>query len=305
MNNLILAITSFVLSISSALSVEKHVFISPVPENYVVDYQKNSQVFEIVKPPDRNDELAQVVRKAMQGTTGDYAIVIKNLKTGVSYSQNENKLMHAASLYKSWLVTAVYEDIRDGKLLEDQKLRESIPGLNNYFVIAPEDQELSSGYIDMTVKQAVEQTITISHNYTALALLKNVGGYDRVEKVLDEFGLANSTFKIRPQTTAGDMAIFLEKLYKREIGDEQISEKLIEVMSRNKLNEGLPKYLPNKVTVAHKTGEIMTYKHDAGIVYAPAGDYLIVAMSDSLSTFGAEERIAQISRAVYDYFNTL
>ena len=301
MNRVLTAISSFVLAISQVLAPSNHVFISPVPENYQVVEEKN--LATLVTPKNKNQELKKVVEKALSGTTGKYSIVIKNLKDNTTYALNENEVMHAASLYKSWLVAAVYEDIRDGKLDEDEQLSTTVAAINSYFQIAPEDQELSSGSINMTVKQAVEQTITISHNYTALTLLKKIGGYDRVEIILDEFGLGDSTFKIKPQTTAADMAVFFEKLYKKEIGDEQISEKLIEVMSRNKLNEGLPKYLPHDLKVAHKTGEILSFKHDAGIVYAPTGDYIIVAMSNSWSTFGAEERIAQISRAVYDYFN--
>jgi beta-lactamase class A len=298
MNQVTATLASILVVINQLITPVPHEFISPVPANYVVP--PPPKLF-----PNKNEQLKKVVEKALEETTGKYAVVVKNLKTKTYFAQNENELMHAASLYKSWLVTAVYEDIRDGKLDENQVLTESIPGINSYFSIAPADQELSHGTINMTVRQLVEQTITISHNYTALTLLKNIGGYDRIEKILDEFGLKNSTFKIKPQTTAADMEIFLEQLYNHKIGDELISEKLIEVMSRNKLNDGLPKYLPAGIKVAHKTGEIYGFKHDAGIVYTPNGDYLIVVMSESNSPFGAEERIAQVSRAVYDYFQTV
>jgi beta-lactamase class A len=297
-NQVIATFTSLMVVISQLINPAPREFISPVPANYVVP--PPPRIF-----PDRNAQLKKVVEKALEGTTGKYAIVIKNFKNKLYFSQNEEEVMHAASLYKSWLATAVYEDIRDGKLDENQVITESVPGINAYFSIAPEDQELSSGVISMTVKQLVEQTITISHNYTALILLKNIGGYDRVEKVLREFGLQNSSFKTQPQTTAKDVSLFLEQLYNHRVGDELISEKLIEVMSRNKLNEGLPKYLPTGIKVAHKTGEIYGFKHDAGLVYTPNGDYLIVVMSESNSPFGAEERIAQVSRAVYDYFQTI
>ncbi|MDO8515124.1 MAG: serine hydrolase, partial [bacterium] len=120
---------------------------------------------------------------------------------------------------------------------------------------------------------------------------------------LKENNLNNSSFKIKPQTTAGDIAKFLGKVYKKEIGDEQISEWLIEVLAKNRLNEGLPKYLPQTMQISHKTGEIFGFKHDAGIIFNKAGDYIIVVMSESNSPFGAEERTAQLSKAVYDYFN--
>ena len=77
---------------------------------------------------------------------------------------------------------------------------------------------------------------------------------------------------------------------------------MIGILSENKLNEGLPKYLPAGTKIAHKTGEIEGYKHDAGIIFTPKGDYLIVVMSNTDSPYGAEERIAILSKAVFEYF---
>ena len=65
----------------------------------------------------------------------------------------------------------------------------------------------------------------------------------------------------------------------------------------------LPKYLPQGTIVAHKTGEIGYSSHDGGIVFSPKADYIIVVFSKSDIPAAAEERIAQISKNVYEYFN--
>lgn len=282
---------------AAILPSEKPVFISPVPENY----EASRPAIEIFR--DRNGELKQVVEKSLAGSTGKYAIVIKNLKTGAYFAQNENEIMHAASLYKIWLVARVFEKIRNGELSGEDVMSDSVQNINNYYSIPDEDAELTEGYFKYTVSEAVNQAISISHNYAALMLLRKIGGYDEVEAFLRENKLNNSGFKIKPQTTAADMAYYLQQIYKKEVGDEQISEWLLAVMAKNRLNEGLPKYLPQTMQISHKTGEIFGFKHDAGIVFTPAGDYIIVAMSESNSPFGAEERIAQLSKAVYDYFS--
>ena len=54
--------------------------------------------------------------------------------------------------------------------------------------------------------------------------------------------------------------------------------------------------------MGHKTGELDGYKHDAGIVYAPKGDYVIVVMSNTKDPQTAVDVIAKISKAVYDHF---
>ena len=77
---------------------------------------------------------------------------------------------------------------------------------------------------------------------------------------------------------------------------------MLDLLKSQKLNNKLPKYLPQEIDVAHKTGEIDSLTHDAGIVYAPTSDYIIVILSKSDYPPGAEERIADISRAVYEYF---
>ena len=64
----------------------------------------------------------------------------------------------------------------------------------------------------------------------------------------------------------------------------------------------MPKYLPSDTLIAHKTGELDSFSHDSGIVYTPNGNYIIVVMSDSTNPKGAEDRIANISKSVYDYF---
>ena len=69
------------------------------------------------------------------------------------------------------------------------------------------------------------------------------------------------------------------------------------------LNEKIPKYLPPNTVFAHKTGELGQYSHDGGIVFANFGDYIIVVLSKSSSPKDANERIAEISKEVYKYFN--
>ena len=58
--------------------------------------------------------------------------------------------------------------------------------------------------------------------------------------------------------------------------------------------------------VAHKTGEISTVAHDAGIVYLDGRDaYVVVILTEwAPDVTGRQETIARISRAVYEYMTT-
>ena len=145
--------------------------------------------------------------------------------------------------------------------------------------------------------------ITISHNYGALLLIEKIG-LSNVKLFLEKHGLKESIIgEDLPTSTANDIELFLEKLYKGELANEKYSNKMLKLLKMQKLNNKLPKYLPKDVVVAHKTGEIGFLTHDAGIAYTKNGDYIIVIFSESDNPKGAEEEIAQISKAVYEYFD--
>ncbi len=247
-------------------------------------------------------DLKNTMEKAMEGSKGTYGIYIKNLKTGQNYTKNETKSFEAGSLYKLWVLLTAFKQIEGGSLKEDDQLSEDIKTLNQKFDIDEEDAELKDGNITLSVKDAMNQMITISHNYAAL-LLANRVKISNVAKFLEESNFNNTKVGQPPKTTPEDTAVLLEKLYKKEIINEGNTQKALDFLKKQQLNDGLPKYLPKEVQVAHKTGDIGWFKHDAGIVFTPKGDYIIVVMSETDSPQGAQERIAKVSKAVYDYFS--
>lgn len=248
-------------------------------------------------------KLEEIVAASLKGTKGNYAVVIKNFKTGDYYSLNKDKVFQPASLYKLWVMAAVFEKIKTRELQETDVLESSIKELNEEFKIASEEAELKEGEIKSTVGQALEQMITISHNYSALLLSSKVKN-SSVMSFIRNHGFFQSGLGDPPRTTAEDIASFYEKLYKGEIVDAEYSKKMLDLLSRQKLNDRIPKYLPKETKVAHKTGELFFFKHDAGIVFSEKGDYVLVALSETNSPKGAAERIAKLSEAIYKYFQT-
>lgn len=249
--------------------------------------------------------LADVVTKTMKGTTGTYAIVIKNLKIQESYYSNEHKKLNSGSLYKLWVMAGIYEEIKKGNIQKDQILSQNIATLNKEFNIDPDSAELTSGGISLTISSAIQQMITISHNYAAMLLTEKL----KVSRLADfinrnEFLETIVGGSSAPKTTARDVALFYEKLYKGEIVDKKYSKEMMEILKDQQLNGGLPKYLPKNVAVAHKTGDIGWFKHDGGIVFNKNGDYIIVVLSETNSPTSAQEQIAALSKAVYKYFQS-
>ena len=245
-----------------------------------------------------DSQLRSVVEESLKDAKGDYAVVVYNLKTNENFSINEHKEFDAGSLYKLWVMGAVYEQLESGIWKEDTVLSEEISILNEKFNLATESAELAEGKISLPVKTALERMITISDNYSALLLAWKLR-LSKVTSYMDTKGFAESKLggaETLPTTTAYDIALFFERLYGGQLAPSDTTSKMISLLKAQKLNNKLPKLLPEKTVIAHKTGELGLATHDAGIVYSPKGDYIIVVMSKSNLPKGAEERIAQLSK---------
>lgn len=243
-----------------------------------------------------------IVKEELSGTTGKYSVVIKNLSTDEEYLLNENQVYKTASLYKLWIMAEVYKQIEDGTLTKQMRIGDSVENLNARFNIATEAAEKKEGAITFTIDEALERMITYSDNYSALLLSSKVK-LKSVSALLEDMELYDSIVgKNLPTSTAYDIALFYEKLYKNELGDVSSSSEMLDLLKRQQIKRKLPKYLPEGAVIAHKTGELDSVSHDGGIVYTPYGNYIIVVMSESTDPKAAEERIANISKRIYDYF---
>lgn len=252
----------------------------------------------------KDTDLQDVVESSLRGSQGEYAVVIENKKLHERYALNENNVYDAASLYKLWIMATTYQLIEQGKFKETDALDIDVSALNAKFHIATDAAELKEGTIHFTVGTALQQMITISHNYAALSLAEKVK-LSTVRAFLKKEGFTQSTLggdNTGPSTTAADISLFFQKLQEGKLANAQHTRDMLDLLKKQKLNGKLPKYLPEDVIVAHKTGELGMMTHDAGIVYTSKGNYIIVVLSKSSYPPGAQERIADLSKEVYSYF---
>lgn len=293
----------------------------PIIVYYVSLLQQRDQIRERVlaikteitpTPVPEISKLPEIVNRNFGEYGDDYAVVIKNLKTGEEYKFNENKKYDSASLYKLWIMAIAFQKIKDGTFKEDQIITGNQKTIDSALSTVsptptPEGQTEAQvteepKLISMTVKDAIEKMITLSDNYSALLLASKAGTFS-VTNFLKAYGFNNSNFRQPPQTTASDIALFYEKLYKGEIVDREYSGKMMEVLKRQAINDRIPDQLPERILVAHKTGELFGAKHDAGIVFSEKGDYIIVVLSDTRNPKIAVKKTADFSKEIYYYFS--
>lgn len=269
---------------------------SPLGKTAVLGESVNTDVFR--------NELATYIEKVKNVDVENQGIVAINLVTGEEVKFNSTKLFPAASLYKLWVMAVVYQQIESGKLNLKTKLTKTVNELNVEFNLDKDTAEKSSGTISETVEEALTKMITKSDNYSALLLVDAIG-IDSIKRFLTENGLNNSHVSQNgnlPETTAYDTALFFYKLYNGELANGVTTSAMITLLKKQVLNEKIPNYLPKSLIIAHKTGEIDNYSHDAGIIYTPDTSYILVVLAKSSSRDAANEDIAEISKKIYEYF---
>jgi beta-lactamase class A len=134
----------------------------------------------------------------------------------------------------------------------------------------------------------------------AVEILRQAGvnGVDLRRGVQDEnaheAGLNN-------ETTAGGLVQLFATL-RGDFLSKQSRERVIHILLEQKFTSMIPAGLPPHATVAHKTGEISTACHDAGIVYLPERNPYVVAILTEVNPDknGHRETVRKISEAVYE-----
>lgn len=126
------------------------------------------------------------------------------------------------------------------------------------------------------------------------------------------------------QTTTSDIGMLLEDIYQcNQTGGGNLvavfpgdftqaeCQKMISSLTQNKIGLLIEAGVPDGTPVAHKHGwvtyfGVMNTLGDAGIVFTPAGNYVLAVFihhPDQLIWEPASELVATISEAIYNYFN--
>jgi beta-lactamase class A len=163
--------------------------------------------------------------------------------------------------------------------------------------------------------------ISVSDN-TAANLLIDRLGMDTINGGFRELGLTGTVlgrkmldFEAKKAgkdnyTTAGDVAVLLETLHSGKNLPVSARNRMMEILSAQKLNSKLPGMIPVldvddvELFLAHKTGELPGNEHDAGVFFFRGRKPVVV----SVLTEGLKDRsegvefCARIGRILYDAF---
>lgn len=245
--------------------------------------------------PEKRDEhvgdlkgLKEQLKETTDGLYGNWSVFIKNLDTGDAFTLNDHPV-YPASMIKLFCGGACYQAIEDGLINE-------------------EDYEY-------TIYTMVSESNNDSFNTMLWALGKGYvtnwcreNGYLNTEQHHGLFpsdngdGLEDSD--MRNQTCASDVGRMLEDIYNGECVSKEASEKMLDLLFRQKYRSKIPAGVPYG-DVANKTGETYDVSHDCAIVYSPNCTYIVVIMCEC-PYMGMEKfyEFSMLSSQIYYYMNS-
>jgi beta-lactamase class A len=245
-------------------------------------------------------EIQQLIQKS--GAT-DVAVVWQPLDAapGEAIRINDTARFHAASTMKVPVMIELFRTIDAGRLKLDDTLVvsnqfHSILDGSPYTLSATEDSDgevYKSIGKPMRYRDLCEAMITVSSNLAANLLIEKLGA-KTIQATVDRLGASGmqvlrgvedqKAFDAGKNNTtdAAGLARLFEAIAHGEAASRQSSAAMIEILKRQKFNNGIPAGLPPGTPVAHKTGTITAVHHDAGIVYA-ARPYVLVVLTRGLA----------------------
>ena len=238
--------------------------VVPSPVKYIHNYSTTNTGMEA---------LIKDFASSHAGTYGVALIELSGKQRSALYNSSEQYT--AASMYKLFVAYSTLLRIESSEWHWDDA---NIVG----------DKNLSKCFDDM---------IVVSDNDCARALMSKASN-SAVTNEAVAIGCSHTTFRTSDyRTTASDVALFLVKLQTGTILKDQSSrDTLINAMKRSAFRNGIPSGTNN--IVADKVGFLEDLLHDASIVYAPTGTYVLVILTDSSSWANIAELTRQLDSLI-------
>ncbi|MGQ0562276.1 MAG: serine hydrolase [Gemmatimonadota bacterium] len=270
-----------------------------------------------------NSLRGQITEIAAQAGADAVAVAFFDFRHRAEWSYDGDCWFHAASTIKVPVLLGVFAAAEKGRLTEFSRIH-----VRNRFlsVVDGEPYRIESGRDStpevhaaigktMQVRELARHMIVTSSNL-ATNLLIDIVGVEEIQHTLRDLGLDqglefvrgvedNAAWErgINNRVTAHGLLTALRMIAEERAISQDAARHMLDILHGQEFKRGIPAGLPLDARVAHKTGEISTVAHDAGIVYLPDREpyVLVILTAWAPGAAGRQETIARISRAVYEH----
>ncbi|OGR95631.1 MAG: hypothetical protein A2V88_14285 [Elusimicrobia bacterium RBG_16_66_12] len=239
---------------------------------------------------------------------GRVSIFLSDLRSGKTWMHHPDDLFPAASLIKVPIMIAAFYKMKDGQLSLDERLaisRRNRVGGSGSLKWRPDGTKLA-------VRDLLMYMINESDNTATKMILERLGlGYVQQQfprigllyTGIYEEGMSIKGGRVAHEnyTTAREMTMLLEKIYKGEAVDKASSEFMMEILKRPKaVPSRLAKGLPVGWEIAHKTGLLRQACHDSAVFLTPNGDYAMTVLTGQNQSYSqAKTLITKLAHVTF------
>ncbi len=274
--------------------------------------------------------LDDVLDLGRQAKVSALSVACYDYAADLHFSYQAERIFHAASTIKLAILLALFHAAEKGRVrLTDRlhvrnRFRSQGDGLP-FFLQADRDgdPELYRSVGRTASLQNLAETMIVRSSNLATNLLLD---YLEVPFVTDTLGAAGleslrcvrgvedeAAFAkgLNNQVTAAGLLMFFRRVHEAKILAPEHRDRMFDILFQQRFNGMIPAGLPDsaKARVAHKTGEISTVCHDAGMVFLPGrAPYILVVLTEYPGTGSAATRqksVAAVSSAIYGFLNAL
>jgi beta-lactamase class A len=241
-------------------------------------------------------------------------------QTTIQWSYNAEHYFHAASTMKLAVLLGVFRQIDRGELALDSPVHvrnrfTSIVNQEPFMLDLGSDADPDVyGHLGktLTIRELAYWMITKSSNL-ATNLLVDVVTIDAIQHALDELAIdgvrilrgvedqAAFDAGLNNEVTANGLLKILRVIAEGKAYSEDASREMLTIMLDQQHRSGIPAGLPKAARVAHKTGNISTVRHDAGIVFLEGREpYVLVILTQFSADKARGTAVADVSRDIYN-----
>lgn len=250
------------------------------------------------------------------------AVSYRDFASGEAWAYEGKRFFHAASTYKAAILLVLYEaaargevslqdflhvrnrfvSVADGSIFQTNARRDGEPLIYRSIGRCLRLSELARGMI-------------VRSSNLATNLLIDYLGVDRVQRFLEEHFIEGLKIRrgvederafeqgMNNEVTANGLVQLYGLLCREDFLDEAMRAEIRQVLLDQEFNRMIPAQLPGSASVAHKTGEISTVCHDAGLVFTPGvKPYALAILTEAAETIKTRKKaVAAISRLIFKH----
>jgi beta-lactamase class A len=264
------------------------------------------------------DRIGEIQREFRLEAIG---LAVHDYERARHFAHDADRWFHAASTFKAAILLGVFNAAEKGTLrLDDQlhvrnRFRSIIDG-SVYRIDGDRDGDPATHRRvgrSLKIAELARAMVTRSSNLATNLLLDFVG-VDAIREMLLKAGVHgirivrgvedHVAFQkgINNETTAHGLVQLFRLLCEGEFLSEFSRQQIRDIFLAQEFKSMLPARLPSHVRVAHKTGEISTHWHDAGIVNFPdRKPYIVAILTQGPPSVDQPQRaVAALSEAVFE-----